>query len=427
MAVELTVLSLLKYRARYDKLARAVPAHVLNHQTQVILKDYDAYYKEFPDVDRIEHDPFFFWFKTVRHPKLKPEDVAIYNGLLRKVQEDVSPDLEAGLMDRLVQLSAATKVQSLIELFMDGGEVHFPSELKKINDQMDADIVRKVKTVEVKTAIEDMLKEDENDTGLHWRLDCLNRSIRPLRGGDFGIIAGRPDKGKTSFLTSELTFMAQQVELLYPNEGRHIIWLNNEGPGKRIKYRCYQSALNATTQDMVKLNAEGKLHADYAAALGGRADIIRVFDIHEWWNYEVDELLTGLKPALVVIDMVDNLRFGGDVGNNGQRTDQLLEAMYQWARTKAVKLDVPVLATSQISADGDGMSYPTLSMLKDSKTGKQGAAEFIITLGALNELTMQNSRFIGMTKNKLHKEGGPKDPHCEVVFDGLRGRYSMPL
>ena len=38
-----------------------------------------------------------------------------------------------------------------------------------------------------------------------------------------------------------------------------------------------------------------------------------------------------------------------------------------------------------ISADGDGVSYPTLPQLKDSKTGKQGAADLIITLSSLND------------------------------------------
>ena len=149
-------------------------------------------------------------------------------------------------------------------------------------------------------------------------------------------------------------------------------------------------------------------------------------DIHDFWSYEVEDVIKQSNPAIILFDMVDNIRFGGEVGNNGQRTDQLLEAMYQWGRVQAVKHDCVAIATSQISADGDGMPYPTLSMLKDSKTGKQGAAEAIITIGASNDPVLASSRFMGSTKNKLHREGGPKDPRCEVIFDGLRGRYNMP-
>jgi len=124
--------------------------------------------------------------------------------------------------------------------------------------------------------------------------------------------------------------------------------------------------------------------------------------------------------------MVDNIKFGGSALNGGQRTDQILEAQYQWARMMAVKHDTPVIATSQISADGDGLQYPTLPMLKDSKTGKQGAADAIITLGAVNDPAYSGSRFIGTTKNKLRRQGAPASPQCEVVFDGERARLCMP-
>jgi replicative DNA helicase len=66
-------------------------------------------------------------------------------------------------------------------------------------------------------------------------------------------------------------------------------------------------------------------------------------------------------------------------------------------------------------------------MLKDSKTGKQGTCDFQLMIGASNELGMDKSRFVGLPKNKLHVEGFPKDPRCEVIFDGLRARYKTPV
>jgi replicative DNA helicase len=130
-----------------------------------------------------------------------------------------------------------------------------------------------------------------------------------------------------------------------------------------------------------------------------------------------------MPPAIVVFDMIDNIRFDGEMINGGQRTDQMLEAMYQWGRDMAVRYDCPIIATSQISAEGDGLAFPTLAMLKDSKTGKQGAADAIITLGAKNEQAYEHIRFIGLTKNKLALEGRPKSPHSELVLDGPAGRY----
>lgn len=423
--LDITLLRVMRQRQRFAKYSKAIPEGVLSTHSKAIMADYSSYFLSYPGTDEVKGDEFLPFFK-LRHPKLSEDQLAIYMALLPKLFEPGPEEVEAGLMDKIIQIDAANKAHSLVQLFMDGGDVDLLPELARIHEEAKADTNKKVKTVEVSTSIESMMEEEAKDTGLHWRLACLNESMRPLRGGDFGVIAGRPDKGKTSFLTSELTFMAQQVEALYPGEGRDILWFNNEGPGKRIKYRCYQSALNMTSPDLVALHQQGKMHDAYAAAVGGRAGIIRVFDIHDHYSWEVEDIIAQCKPALIVLDMIDNIKFSGGVSNNGQRTDQLLEAMYGWGRNLSVKLDVPILATSQISAAGDGMSYPTLPMLKDSQTGKQGACEFIITIGAMNDPGYQASRFMGMTKNKLHRFGGPKDPRCEVAFDGLRGRYNMP-
>lgn len=430
MSLDLTILRVLKYRTRLERMMRSVPAHVLDPLTKTVLDDMHKFFALHPTVDKLPHAEFFTLFK-MWHPTLKPEQFATYEHLLKQVQEDVPPELEATLMERLVAADTAYRVAGLLEQWHRGDEVDLYVQLRDTVEQFEKDTNRKVSVPWVTTTIAELLADEANDTGLHWRLDCLNLSMRPLRGGDFGVIAGRPDKGKTSFLTDQLTYFAPQVAKMYNNE-RHILWLNNEGPGKRIIQRLYQSALDLTVPELVEVHQRpSKTHnhlldEQYAAAMGGRIDLIRIMDIHDMWSHEVEDILRKVPAGLVVWDMVDNVRFGGGTLNGGERTDQLLEAMYQWVRVLSVKYDIPMLATSQISADGDGLAYPTLSMLKDSKTGKQGAAEFIVTLGALNDPNMQGSRFIGMTKNKLHRSGGPKDPRAEVLFDGERGRYRSP-
>jgi replicative DNA helicase len=249
--------------------------------------------------------------------------------------------------------------------------------------------------------------------------------MRPLRQGDFGIIAGRPDTGKTTFITSEMTFMASQLKKYYKEDDKIITWFNNEGQGKRIITRLYQSALNASISDLLDMKKAKVIVDRYREAIG-HLDTIRIFDVHGLWNYDITDILEEVNSGLMIFDMIDNIKFHSNSGGMQSRTDQVLEAMYQWARVLGVRFDCPVLATSQISVDGDGMQFPTLSMLKDSKTGKQGACDFQLMIGAINELGMDQSRFMGLPKNKLQVEGFPKDPRCEVIFDGLRARYKTP-
>lgn len=431
MSLDLTILQLLKHRAKYERLARVVPKRALETRASIILSDFGRFFKDFPNASRIERGAFSLFFAGI-HPGISDEDMAVYKHLFGQIEEtDVSPEVEGGIMKRLVEAATAYDVAVMLEKYNQGDDVDVRQHLTSLMDAYDSQIDRKVKNPQVLDAIEDLLKAEQNDEGLHWRLPCLNRHIKPLVGGDFVVVAARPDKGKTTFCASELTFMAPQVDVVYPGENRSILWFNNEGPGKRIVTRCFQAALNATTEDLVRLSNipsedprwKTKVREDYAKALGGRPGVLRIFDIHDMWNHEVEDVVKLYKPALILFDMVDNIKFGGEVMNNGQRTDQLLEGMYQWSRVMGVKNDCAVMANSQISADGDGLPWPTLPMLKDSKTGKQGAADVIITLGTVNDPMLANSRYIGTTKNKKVRTGVGSSPMQEVIFDGSRGRY----
>lgn len=425
MSLDITLLRLMKHRSKFDRLVSGLPDAGLEETTTVLIDDFKTYFREFPELKALRHEDFMLWFKTFRHTAYADERVAMYDAIMRRVDEDVPPEIEDGLMERLVSSEAAIKLLGVVERWHSGEEIDLLTTVQTIAEDFEKNLQRKVRTPFVTDSIEDMLQEDSDDTGLHWRLNCLNTSMRPLRGGDFGVIAARPDKGKTTFLTSELSHFVPQLSKSDDGSVRPILWFNNEGPGKRIKQRYYQSLLGCSIPEMVELLQKKELTAALLAATGGLPpdELLRIVDVHEARSHEIEQIIRNHPPSLIVLDMVDNIQFSGLTANNGQRTDQMLEAMYQWARNIAVKYDVPILATSQVSADGDGLAYPTLPMLKDSKTGKQGAADFIITLGALNDPAMDNYRYIGMTKNKLHRSGGRKDPRTEVLFDMERARY----
>jgi len=425
-SLDMTLLRIVRRRADYDKLVRSINPDVLDERTRIVLKDFGRFFREHDDVMQIDYEPFFLWFKMFAHPNLKPDSLEIYGQLLKNIEEDVPPSIRENFMARMVAAETANNVLKGIETYQEGGEIDIGVMLRDAVEEFELATNRKVKQPWVEDDIVDLLQEDKHDAGLHFRLPCLNESLRPLRAGDFIIVAARPDVGKTTFFTSELSFMAPQVDELYPDEERCILWFNNEGLGKRIVSRLYQSALDASVGDLVRYSDDKSIYKRYAKEVGNgdfaRAkSLIRIMDVHDFWNHEIEDIIRANNPALVVFDMIDNIKFGGSANNNGQRTDQLLEAMYQWGRVLGVKHDCAVMATSQISADGENMQYPLLGMLKDSKTGKQGAADAIITIGY--QADFPDARFIGTTKNKLAREGAPKSPRAEVVFDGTHGRY----
>lgn len=433
MSLDMTVLRLMKHRDKYDRLIKAVPAAALDQRTNIILDDFGRFFREFPDVAKVEPDVFPFWFKQV-HPTLKDEAFAVFTQMFKDMQEDCRPEIEAGLKPRLLVAEAAVKTADVLTRFQAGEEIDLNRELAAITEAYEQAVEKKVKNPQVLDKIEDLLKAEENDEGLPWPFAAFNRVIKPMVGGDFVVIAMRPDKGKSTMCSQIVTHAAPYVDRLWPGRKRSILWFNNEGPGKRIVTRTFQSALNATVEDLVKLSNTppddpkygSKVRENYAKALGGRMGVLRVFDIHGMWNHEVEDLIRLYDPCLIVWDMIDNIQFGGGATNNGQRTDQLLEAMYQWVRLMGVKYDCANIANSQISADGDGLQYPTLPMLKDSKTGKQGAADVILTGGAVNDPMLEQSRYWGTTKNKKRRTGQRGSPNVELLLVGDRARYIDP-
>lgn len=410
--IDLQVLRIVKYRTEFYKFRGRVPEAAMDSQTNALLADFQHYFEQLPDHDKIKHASFLTIFRA-RHPTLTAEQRSSFEKIIKHALEtDVPEDEKNAMMRSLLELRLGTQIANLIASYDAGDIANLPGAIGEALDGYKADAgIRGLDYLQ--DDIDDLLSEEVDDTGLRWRLAAMNESARGLRPGDFGIIAGRPDKGKTTFIASELTHLAAQLP-----EGQCAIWLNNEGPGKRIIPRLYQAALGATMSQLVALRGAGKTKEAYAKVMGA-VDRIRIVDIHNCDNFTVESIVEQHKPGIVVYDMIDNIRGFGDAA----RTDLGLERMYQWARELAVKHEHAGLATSQISNDGDGLQFPTLGMLKDSKTGKQGACDFQIMIGASNDPGLAGLRYIGLPKNKLRREGAPADPRATVKYDPARARY----
>lgn len=410
--IDLSLLRIMKHRDDYFKIRNRVPKEALNKQTYSILSDFGKYFDRFPDHTTVDMPTFLPMFRAW-HPKLSDEHKNAYEQILQAVKEDMPEDTHKGIMHSLMELRLGSDLASLLTEYEEGDTANIHQALDNIleNFRRDAGI----KSLDfLRDKIGDLLQSEIDDSGLRWRLDCLNQSMRGLRNGDFGVVAGRPDKGKTTFVSSEMTFMAPQL----PSD-RTIIWLNNEGPGRKIITRLYQSTLGVPISEMIRLHQLGRLEQTYEDMMGSPWRI-RVFDVHGLDTYSVERIIDQNNPGVVIYDMIDNVRGFKDAA----RTDLALEQMYQWARELCVKYDCAGIGTSQISVDGDGMQFPTLSMLKDSKTGKQGACDFQLMIGAANDPGLARVRFLGLPKNKLRREGGDADPRATVKYEPEIARYS---
>lgn len=409
--IDITTLRCLKTRETYDRIRGVVPVKSLDKHTQQILGFIDKYYAECKDVDVLDIPTFDNLITSKYARGLTPEDENLVHRIVtQSLSTDPSEDAKHNIVNNLLELDYATRLGNLLSEYNEGKEIDLIHTIGNMQEALEDRISRKSNAGWIQTSFADIVAEQEVSAGLTFRLPQLNKAMRPLIAGDFGIWAARPDVGKTALLISEVTHMATQLPV-----DRPCVILNNESLGERILARCIQSTLNLPMSKLVAMQKAGEdVYALYDKALGG-PNKIRIKDIHDWFSNEVEDYLKAQNPGLIVMDMIDNINFTGM--NTNARTDEVLEHMYQWARKLGVKFGCPVMATSQISVEGEGMQYPLQSMLKDSKTGKQGAADYIVMMGtyAEDKQSAPNRRYIGTPKNKLYKEG-MTDPQFETYL-----------
>lgn len=406
--IDTTVLSIALDRLEFYKIKASLTKGVLEGETTKLLKGYSKYFDSYPDVDKLEESVFIPWYVRKFCQGVPEEDVRLQIKQLQSAFKVVVSDLARDtIITDIIELSVARELQEAVEQFNSGDmEEGIIARVTALLDKAKGTHTSSSWSA-VSNDVHSILQQDINDEGISWRLESVNRSMRKLRGGDFGIFAARPDKGKTTSLVSEVTHWATQL----PDTAGRVLWLNNEGLGERIVPRIYQATLGYKHSELLKACEDGTITDEYVNAIGN-LDKIQVVDIHGWNYGQVAVLIEKVRPDVVIFDILDHLKGFKDAGSEVAR----LEELYKWAREQCVKFRFVGIAVSQMSVEAENVAYPNQSCLKDNKTGKQGTADFILMLGSKEEQGQEHRRFIGIPKNKLHKEGSRKSPQVEVSF-----------
>lgn len=404
MINDITLLQLMKHRTSFEQYYHHVKKEGLSKQGALLLGDIGRYFKVFPDHKIIDMDQFSTLFFQRWHINLKEEECKDY-------REKIFPKmmLEPGVIGE--QLIEQYNKQVLFE--------EIRSIVNKNGSVVDIEQVIATKNHAIKDHalfvpmdITQKGVQEDRSAGLRWRMNVLNEGLAPLILGDFGVIAARPDTGKTSFLASEATHMATQLA-----PGKQVLWFNNEWLGYEIRGRVYQAALNAKVEQITKdLNSSA---SQYKEIMKGDVNKIQIVDVHKKSYKDIENIIKRVKPGLVIIDMLDHIK-GFANKESSETVDAIYDRMYSWASDLSC-IYCPVLGTSQISSlEGlheDVHKWTPMDYLKGSKTAKQGAARFILMLGAVDK--EQELRYLSAPKNKLRATSFK----AMVKFDKHRARY----
>lgn len=404
-------------RSRYRSLRHALPQGMLSPDTQGLLGWYPVYFDAFPGREVIDPEELKSLVR-LRAGNATPEQLQLTMHLIDQLK--ITPDETAinGVLSQIYALDLSGRAAALLARWNDGAEINLAFELQNLAQGAVRQMAAASPFDYIETPIGDLLNEVSEDKGLKFRRwACTREHILGLQGGSSIAIAARPDKGKTSMIADIITDFAPQVVQMYGGD-RPILWLNNEGSGKRIIPRIYQAALKMDLNEIIALSNRNELVPRFVQAIGGVPDLIRVKDMHGASLAQIEQVIESQRPAVVIGDMMANFRLGG--ASNGANKADMVEQIWQEWREILVRYDAVGLGTVQISQEGGNMLYPPYSALKDSKTGIQGAVDIILMLGSLDNADFQTMRGLSSPKNKFAVPGKPSCFQSELWFDGSK-------
>jgi replicative DNA helicase len=403
------------------KYRRYIKPHVVVKETNTILDGMDKYYKTFPGVTDFSWDSFSAFLIADQSKRLTDDSIVKLRMTLTKARSFVPHHAHEEVVKTLIELDYLAQIMEECEKVKEG-----ESDLEHVHilaTNALKDVERYIEKDELfVTADLSVIADRITSSGYEWRLDALNRSLGPLRTGNFVIVAARVEVGKTTFLASEVSYLAQQL----PKE-RPVVWVNNEEESSVVFFRIVQAALGVESKTIIADSK--KAMADYTTMMGGNKDKIRVTkDLNNVRDLET--LFREVNPGLIIFDQLDKV----DGFNKGdEREDLKLGKIYKWARELARNYG-PVIAASQLSASVVDLKDPPfigMDALRGSKTDKPGEADVVITIGKYKDPKSPEEemiRTINVPKNKL-PGGGSKQMECDrhgqflVTIDPIRARY----
>lgn len=366
---------------------------------------YDKFSKEQFTVEELQ--ALFY----ASYPALQKDEAGYYEEFFKNVYSCVADEaIAAELFESFRKQQLAEQI-ALQAIAVSQGQKPFES----LNELFTPIVNEPDKDVEqlVTTSIKEIHRAKINQPGLSWRCSTLNRSIGRLRKGNFGFIFARPETGKTTFLSSEVTFMGNQTD-------GNLLWVNNEQPGVDVVSRCYSSLLGLSTAAINQdLDVAEKA---WNESLGQRFKFI---DNPGITKTQIEAACKRYQPALIVFDQLDKVH-----GFDAERYDLVLKAKYQWARELSKQYG-PVIGVCQAGGSAENKRYLEMTDVDSSYTAKQGEADWIIGIGKVNDAGYERLRYFSICKNKLpgDEETEPSLRHgkFEMLINEETARYEDKL
>jgi replicative DNA helicase len=405
--IDIIIIKLLFNKIIYNKYNHIINLEFYKNNNKELFKVFTSLFQlhEKTTADVTIQDLSLFFYTL--YPLVKPEEKVLFDTIFDQVgRAEASEDVALEYLEKHRQQTLATSI-AIAALDVSRGK----GDLGTVIEMLAQESVTEVSDEQVYVSDDlDLLAEAvHSSSGLRWRLETMNKTVGSLRKGDFGFIFARPETGKTTFLASEISYMAEQTD-------NPILWCNNEEQGSKVMLRCYQAVFGITQQELFSNLDYYK--DEYEKRIRGR---IKIFDEATITKKKVERLCEELNPSMIIFDQIDKVAWP-----DSERYDLKMKSIYQWGRELS-KTYGPTVGVCQAGGTGEGKKYLTMNDVDSSHTAKQGEADFMIGIGKTNDDAEEYVRYISICKNKLAGDMDtiPELRHgkVSVIIDPHLARY----
>ena len=199
-------------------------------------------------------------------------------------------------------------------------------------------------------------------------IPTLKRKIGKVSPGMFIILAGRPEASKTAALCN----MIAGKDGGFAVQGAKVSLICNEEGADRSLARCICCYNQQSIHDVLK-------NPEMAATAGWKEISTRITAVHkpDVTISQLEKYLKKHRPDIICLDQIDHIGMSGTYESGQEK----LGALYRKCRELCSTYNCVMIAVTQASADAEGKTVVTYSMLADSKTSKSAAADCIIGIG----------------------------------------------
>lgn len=387
--IELSVLKFfIKDREEFDKYYTLLASTNMDNEIKLLFSTISGYYEAYPEHKYISKDELCAYFALeFGHVKNKDVILGIIDSIYSlEVSDSLSKDYITKLLEKDYSAKIVNKLLGVLDESKSNVLLSVEDDIAKFKDLTKC--TAEGSSLFLDDSFQAIIEEEYNESRyINWRLASLQQYAGPLREGLYHVYA-RTNIGKTSFIASELTYMARQLAA-----DEDIIYFNNEEAGRRVRLRLLSAMLDKPIDTLIaNIQQAEEVYAKY----GGNK--IKLYDNAYILIEDIHRICNMFKPRIIVVDVADKVMFRGCGNMDGPVR---LKELYRKFREVSKLYGCAVITSAQASAEAAGKKWLELTHMDYSKTGKPGELDIAIGIGASTDIGKENMRYLHLNKNKL--------------------------